>query len=84
MKQMIRSVIDKFGSTTWARPDPTRQSPLGPCGSPTKSADFVRSGPSSGIKLLSYHEGGSVAEWLACWIRAQKGPGSNRSREAVG
>jgi len=28
--------------------------------------------------------GGSVAEWLACWTRAQKGPGSNRSRDAVG
>ena len=27
---------------------------------------------------------GSVAEWLACWTRAQKGPGSNRSRHAVG
>ena len=28
--------------------------------------------------------GGSVAEWLACWTRVQKGPGSNRSRDAVG
>ena len=28
--------------------------------------------------------GGSVAEWLACWTQAQKGLGSNRSREAVG
>jgi len=28
--------------------------------------------------------GSSVAEWLACWTRAQKGPGSNRSRDAVG
>jgi len=28
--------------------------------------------------------GGSVAEWLACWTKAQKGPGSNRSRDAVG
>ena len=28
-------------------------------------------------------EGGSVAEWLACWTRAQKGAGSNRSRDAV-
>jgi len=28
--------------------------------------------------------GGSVAEWLACWSQAQKGPGSNRSRDAVG
>jgi len=26
---------------------------------------------------------GSVAEWLACWTQAQKGPGSNRSRDAV-
>jgi len=30
------------------------------------------------------YRGGSVAEWLACWTRAQKGPGSNRSRDAVG
>ena len=29
-------------------------------------------------------QGGSVAEWLACWTQAQKGPGSNRSRDAVG
>jgi len=28
-------------------------------------------------------DGGSVAEWLACWTQAQKGPGSNRSRDAV-
>ena len=28
--------------------------------------------------------GGSVAEWIACWTQAQKGPGSNRSRDAVG
>jgi len=28
-------------------------------------------------------EGGSVAEWLACWTQAQKGLGSNRSRDAV-
>ena len=26
----------------------------------------------------------TVAEWLACWTQAQKGPGSNRSRDAVG
>jgi len=29
-------------------------------------------------------EGGSIAEWLACWTQAQKGLGSNRSRDAVG
>jgi len=28
--------------------------------------------------------GGSVAEWLAFWIQAQKVLGSNRSRDAVG
>jgi len=28
-------------------------------------------------------KGGSVAEWLACWTQAQKGPGSNRSRDAT-
>jgi len=27
---------------------------------------------------------GSVAEWLPCWSQAQKGPGSNRSRNTVG
>ena len=26
----------------------------------------------------------TVAEWLACWTQTQKGPGSNRSRFAVG
>ena len=30
------------------------------------------------------YKGGSVAESLACWTQAQKGPGSNRSRDAVG
>jgi len=33
---------------------------------------------------LAAGRGGSVAEWLACWTQAQKGPGSNRSRDAVG
>ena len=28
--------------------------------------------------------GGSVSEWLACWTQMQKGPGSNRSCDAVG
>ena len=37
------------------------------------------------INIYTTHsEGGSVAEWLACWTQAQKGPGSNHSREAVG
>jgi len=29
---------------------------------------------------LHYILGGSVAEWLVCWTQAQKGLGSNRSR----
>jgi len=33
---------------------------------------------------LQIARGGSVAEWLACWTQAQKGPGSNRSSDAVG
>ena len=47
-----------------------------------------------GPQLRSYHplskffsrypDVGSVAEWLACWTQTQKGPGSNRSRDAVG
>ena len=34
--------------------------------------------------IISCGSGGSVAEWLACWTQAQKGLGSNRSRDAVG
>ena len=34
--------------------------------------------------MLYWLMGGSVAEWLACWTQAQKGPGSNRSHDAVG
>ena len=39
-----------------------------------------------GISFANYYDnyGGSVAEQLACWTQAQKGPGSNRSRDAVG
>ena len=35
------------------------------------------------LGLGSAKVGGSVAEWLACWTQAQKGLGSNRSRDAV-
>jgi len=39
----------------------------------------------TGVYLLGQKvKGGSVAEWLVCWTQAQKGPGSNRSRDAVG
>ena len=36
------------------------------------------------VSLQYTEEGGSVAEWLACWTQAQKGPGSNSSHDAVG
>jgi len=29
-------------------------------------------------------QGSSVAEWLACWTQAQKGPGSNSSKTLSG
>jgi len=35
------------------------------------------------ISVIEFRQGGSVAEWLACWTQAQKGLGSNRSRDAV-
>jgi len=33
--------------------------------------------------IVILNKGGSIAESLACWTQAQKGPGSNRSRDAV-
>ena len=36
------------------------------------------------MAVQTRHQGGSLAEWLACWTQAQKSPGSNRSRDAVG
>ena len=42
-------------------------------------------GYSSNYAHLYYlFDGGSVAEWLACWTQVQKGRGSYRSRDAVG
>jgi len=43
-------------------------------------------GAISGVHISpdSIQRSGSVAEWLACWTQAHKGPGSNRSRDAVG
>jgi len=36
------------------------------------------------LELRGILNSGSVAEWLACWTQAQKGLGSNSSRDAVG
>ena len=48
----------------------------------TRFSAFLLAGLSS--VLVAFQLGGSVAEWLAGWTQAQKGPGSNRSRDAVG
>ena len=47
--------------------------------------------PAHGLSLITecrliafVHNCLSVAEWLACWTQVQKGPGSNRSSDAVG
>jgi len=62
-------------------------------GSPNYTPDRRRTFTTTPIPTQEYHDGrhsasvpnpGSVAEWLACWTEAQKGPGSNRSRDAVG
>ena len=31
------------------------------------------------MQPITMRWGGSIAEWLACWTQAQKGPGSNRN-----
>jgi len=49
---------------------------------PTADVDVLRSAYSTPLDFL--FPSFSVAEWLACWTQAQKGPGSNRSRDAVG
>jgi len=36
------------------------------------------------VKESQSMTGDNVDEWLACWTQAQKGPGSNRSSNAVG
>jgi len=49
-------------------------------------AEMVEVSVIAGVSLswVTFLLGGSVAEWLACWTQVQKGPGSNRSRDAVG
>jgi len=44
----------------------------------------VKNEPADRYTCIVHTKGGSVAEWLACWTQAQKGSGSNRSRDAVG
>ena len=57
------------------------------------SSTEIESYPSHSVNKLTFYVAisyilyvdGSVAEWLACWTQeVQKGPGSNRSRDAVG
>ena len=50
------------------------------------SVDSSNGDLTGGFAAATYNAilGGSIAEWLACWAQAQKGLGSNRSRDAVG
>jgi len=48
------------------------------------TCDVAGHNVSINIWYKSYAKRGSAAEWLACWTQAQKGLGSNRSRDAVG
>jgi len=70
---------------------------LGGLGSVVSSPSGVRGGPQTPSPVIVAPvakgdscilevpaRGGSVAEMLACWTQAQKGLGSNRSRDAVG
>ena len=38
---------------------------------------------SARIGVSTHSLGGSVAEWITCWTQAQKGAGSNGSRESA-
>jgi len=57
-------------------------------GCPVREGDFgkrrVPGGHLQQYLRVIVGAGGSLAEWLACRTQAQKGPGSNRSRDAVG
>jgi len=48
----------------------------------TRISDYTHAAKSC-LFLFPLRWGGSVAEWLACWTQAQKGLGSNRSRDDV-
>ena len=70
-------VILNVSISLWPRTSTEASVVLRPC----RLCKFMR----HGVNLFVLSEwGGSVAEWLACWTQAQKGLGSNRSRDAVG
>ena len=81
----------KIASRRWySVPSPGASNCQSPDTSPAHCTEPRRRSPVN-TKQEVYREshtysqtGGSVAEWLACWTQAQKGPGSNRSRYAVG
>ena len=54
----------------------------------TSLSPYLAANPSISYFTMGTHTNRSnmttVAEWLACWTQAQKGSGSNRSRDAVG
>ena len=73
-------------STSFAHP-PVVQLPPDPMGTTVRREPGFSSGRDSFERDILGHtpsQGGSVAEWLACWTQAQKGLGSNRSRDVSG
>ena len=81
----LRSLVVKNLGEAVLRP--AHAAPGGNCPSPLPTFSYstvIMSGKLLICSLYTNLEGGWVAEWLACWTQAQKGPGSNRNRDAVG
>ena len=78
-----RDVDRREGEARAAQTDPAPARHQGPHQGPHVSRPAaVR--PEVVASSCCMYMGGSVAGWLACWTQAQKGPGLNRSRNAVG
>jgi len=64
--------------------------PCNRCGVDAYATHYVMLYSQNGDSFVSVdsvtllHPGWLGNRWLACWTQAQKGPGSNRSRDAVG
>ena len=75
-KQSFNTNSECHHSITTYRTDPTKTQPVF-----ETQLLLIQKARSPGLYL---RPSSIQAEWLACWTQAQKGPGSNRSRDAVG
>ena len=84
---VIRPVCIDIATSNLARGRRRGAAGLLQCHSGSRAARWQDMAPSPPhpvtIPIPTLYPNGSVAEWLACWTQAQKGPGSNRSRDAV-